>query len=250
MTNRKIPFGYRMEQGKAVIHPTESEIVSTIFRQYTAGASYLDIVATLKAQPVLYDAERLWSKSMVARILGDRRYTGEDGFPALLDEETFQRAARKRATKQTPIQRTEAQKILRRLSGQKMGKTAENQVLALLNHLISDPSLIQQPLKEAGPQAEVAKLERELETLLEHQPIDEEAARNLTRQIAAAQYAAILDEEYETLRLRRLFSQAEPMETLDAALLKNTVSHIWLTYGGIAGIQLKNGQIIERRTTP
>ena len=247
MTNRKLPFGYRMEQGKAVIHPAESEIVAVIFRQYIAGASYLDIVATLKAQPVLYDTERLWSKSMVARILGDRRYTGEDGFPAILDEETFQRATRKRATKQTPIRRTDAQKVLRQLSGQKVSKNAENQVLTLLNSLISTPDLIQQPPEPANSQAEINELERELETLLEHQPLDEEASRNLTRQIAAAQYATIPDEEYETLRLRRVLSQAEPMEELDAALLKNTVSHIQLTYGGIAHIQMKNGQLIERR---
>ena len=247
MTNRKLPFGYRMEQGKAVIHPAESEIVAVIFRQYIAGASYLDIVATLTAQPVLYDTERLWSKSMVARILGDRRYTGEDGFPAILDEETFQRATRKRATKQTPIRRTDAQKVLRQLSGQKVSKNAENQVLTLLNSLISTPDLIQQPPEPANSQAEINELERELETLLEHQPIDEEASRNLTRQIAAAQYATIPDEEYETLRLRRVLSQAEPMEELDAALLKNTVSHIQLTYGGIAHIQMKNGQLIERR---
>lgn len=247
MTNRKLPFGYRMEQGQPVIHPAESEIVAAIFRRYTAGASYMDIVAVLKTQPVLYDAERLWSKSMVARILGDQRYTGEDGFPAILDEETFQRATRKRAAKQTPVQRTEAQKILRRLSGQKVGKNAESQVLALLNSLIRNPNFIQQPPESANSRSEINKLEKELETLLEHQPIDEEAARNLTQQISAAQYAAIPDEEYETLRLRRVFSQAEPMEELDAALLKSTVSYIRLTYGGIAGIQLKNGQLIERR---
>ena len=90
MTNRKLPFGYRMEQGQTVIHPQEAEIVTAIFRQYITGASYLDIVAVLKNQPVPYDTGRLWSKSMVARILGDRRYTGEDRFPAILDEETFQ----------------------------------------------------------------------------------------------------------------------------------------------------------------
>lgn len=249
MTNRKLPFGYRMEQGKAVIHPAESEIVAAIFRRYIEGSSYLDIVAVLKTQPVLYDAERLWSKSMVARILGDRRYTGEDGFTALLDEETFQQAARKRAARQTPVKRTEAQKVLRQLSGQKMGKTAENQVLALLDHLISNPNLIQQPPKPAGPQAEIIKLEKELETLLGRQPIDEKAARNLTRQIAAAQYSAIPDEEYETLRLRHILSQAKPMETLDAALLKNTVSHIQPAHSGIISLRLKNGQVIERRAT-
>lgn len=249
MTNRKLPFGYRMEQGQPVIHPAESKIVAAIFRQYTVGASYLDIVATLKTQPVLYDAERLWNKSMVARILGDQRYIGKEGFPALLDEETFQLAARKRAAKQTPIQRTEAQKVLRQLSGQKVSKTAESQVLGLLNHLISNSNLIQQPPETVAPQAEIIKLERELKTLLNYQPIDEELARNLTRQIAAAQYAAIPDGEYETLQLRRTFSRVKPMETLDAALLKNTVSHIQPAYGGIASLRLKNGQTIERRTS-
>ena len=247
MTNRKLPFGYRMEQGQAVIHPQEAEVVTAIFRQYITGASYLDIVALLEDQPVLYDTGRPWSKSMVARILGDRRYTGEDRFPALLDEETFQRADRKRATKQTPIRRTEAQKVLRQLSGQKVSKNAESQVLALLNSLIRAPDHIQQQPEMATSQGEIVRLERELEAIMEKQPIDEEAAQNLIRQIAATQYAAIPDGEYETLRLRRVFSQAEPMEKLDAALLKNAVSHIQPAYGGIASLRLKNGQRIERR---
>ena len=250
MTNRKLPFGYRLEKGKAVLPPQESEIVITIFRQYATGASYLDIVALLKDQPVPYDTGRLWSKSMVARILADRRYTGIEGFPAILDEEIYQQAARKRTTKQKPIQQTEAQKVLRQLCRQRVCKTVENQVLVLLNTLVQSPDLIQQSLESAGPQGVAAGLERELETLLENQPIDEEAARDLVRQIAAAQYAAIPDGEYETLRLRRVFSQAGPMEELDAALLKSTLSHIQLTYGGITSIQLKNGQIIERRPTP
>jgi len=248
--NRKLPFGYRMKQGQAVIHPQEAEVVTAIFRQYATGASYLDIVALLKDQPVPYDTGRLWSKSMVARILADRRYTGIEGFPAILDEEIYQQAARKRTTKQKPIQQTEAQKVLRQLCRQRVCKTVENQVLTLLNTLIQSPDLIQQPLESAGPQGVAAGLERELETLLENQPIDEDAARDLVRQIAATQYAAIPNEEYETLRLRRVFSQAGPMEELDAALLKSTVSHIQLTYGGITSIQLKNGQIIERRPAP
>ena len=184
---------------------------------------------------------------MVARILGDRRYTGEDRFPALLDEETFQRANRKRATKQTPIRRTEAQKVLRQLSGQKVSKNAESQVLALLNSLIRAPDHIQQQPEMATSQGEIVRLERELEAIMEKQPIDEEAAQNLIQQIAATQYAAIPDGEYETLRLRRVFSQAESMEKLDAALLKSAVSHIQPAYGGIASLRLKNGQRIERR---
>lgn len=250
MSNRKYPFGYRMEQGRAVIHPQEAEVVTDIFRQYATGASYLDIVAILKDQPVPYDTGRLWGKSMVARILADQRYTGREGFPAILDEKTFQQANRKRITKQKPIRKTEAQKVLRQLCRQRVGETVENQVLALLNTLIQTTDMIQQPVEPDNPQDQIAGLEKQLEALLESQPIYEDAARDLTQQIAVAQYAAIPDEEYETLRLRHLFSQAEPMEELDADLLKSAVSHIRLTYGGITSIQLKNGQTIERRTTP
>ena len=250
MTNRKLPFGYRMEQGQAVVQSQEAEIVTAIFRQYATGASYLDIVALLKDQPVPYDTGRLWSKSIVARILADRRYTGAEGFPAILDEETCQQADRKRAAKQKPSQQTEAQKVLRQLSGQKVYKTVENQVLTMLNALIQSPNRIQQPVESDSPQDWVSGLKEQLETLLESQPIDEDAARKLIRQIASVQYAALPDGEYETQRLRRVFSQAGPMEELDAALLKSTVSHIQLTYGGITSIQLKNGQIIERRPGP
>lgn len=63
MTNRKLPFGYRMEQGQAVIHPQEAEVVTAIFRQYITGASYLDIVALLEDQPVLYDTGRPMTRS-------------------------------------------------------------------------------------------------------------------------------------------------------------------------------------------
>lgn len=63
MTNRKLPFGYRMEQGQAVIHPQEAEVVTAIFRQYITGASYLDIVALLEDPPVLYDTGRPMTRS-------------------------------------------------------------------------------------------------------------------------------------------------------------------------------------------
>ncbi len=48
--NRKLPFGYRMELGKIVVHPKEAEIVTYIFRQYILGAFYKDMVENLRNQ--------------------------------------------------------------------------------------------------------------------------------------------------------------------------------------------------------
>ena len=62
-----------------------------------------------------------------------------------------------------------------------------------------------------------------LNNALEQQPIDEDNAKALILRLVAEQYAALGDEEYETNRLRRLFSAFECVAELNADLLKNTV---------------------------
>ena len=81
---------------------------------------------------------------------------------------------------------------------------------------------------------------------MESQPIDEDEARQLILQIAAAKYEAIPAEEYETQRLRHIFAKAEKMEELDAELMKSTISEIRIKSDSIT-IRLKNNQTIERR---
>ena len=39
-SNRKRPFGYKMEFGEIVLHPAEAETVRWIYDSYLAGASY------------------------------------------------------------------------------------------------------------------------------------------------------------------------------------------------------------------
>jgi hypothetical protein len=107
-------------------------------------------------------------------------------------------------------------------------------------------------LEQSPPKAsaEVDSLQKRLDTILEQQPIDENAARELIFAIAVAQYDAIGSEEYETQRLRRVFTSASPMTELDANLLRSTVSAIQVNSNGEISVRLKNGQIVERRKTP
>lgn len=46
-SNRKLPFGYRMEVGEIVIHPVEAAIIQKIFQQYIAGESYNTLVRSV-----------------------------------------------------------------------------------------------------------------------------------------------------------------------------------------------------------
>ena len=122
-------------------------------------------------------------------------------------------------------------------------------MLNLLNGLITSPERITLPESEHLPQTPEQALKRELDTVMDQQPIDEDAAQKLILAIAAAQYSAINPNQYETIRLRRLLSKQELMTELDAELLQSSVSAILCYRDGTMDIQLKNHQVIGRSET-
>lgn len=246
MKNRKQPFGYRVEMGAVVLHSQEAMLVKYIFQQYISGASYNQLVTVLREQPIPYDEGKLWNKNMVARILEDHRYAGESGYPAITTPETLDRVRAKRSSKQSPVQKTEAQKLLRQLSGHTATERMEQQVLAFLNSLIASPERIASSQKDYSPQPHQQKIQRELDNAMNQLPVDEDVAKDLILTLAAAQYAAINADVYETVRLRRLFSAHEPMSELDATLLQSSVTTILCHRDGTLDIQLKNHQRIGR----
>lgn len=248
MGNRKQPFGYRMELGVIVRHPQEAPLVEQIFRQYLSGSTYNALVAELRSQPVPYDEGKVWNKNMLARILEDKRYTGESGYPAIIPAAALAKASEKRSAKQRPSQQTETQKVLRRLCGHIVTEQTERQVLNLLNRLAGRPERIAIPHSSGNNESNHWQLPRELDAVMAQQPIDEDTAQKLILSIAAAQYGAIGNEEYETARLQRVFAQAQPMTQLDAELLQSTVSAIFTTSNGALAIRLKNNQVIGGST--
>ena len=243
-SNRKRPFGYKMEFGEIVLHPAEAETVRWIYDHYLAGASYNALVDKLRERGIPYDGDKPWNKNMAARILADRRYTGEGGFPSIIPEGQFHMVQAQRQERTTPCQKSPAQKELRKLCGGSPPAWVERQVLGLLNRLIQRPELIACPVPEAKPLSEVDKLRRELDELLHCPPVDETRARRLAFRLAALQLNAIGPEEYETLRLRRLFQNRRPMMELEQELLHESVRRITVSNGTVT-ILLKNNQTLE-----
>lgn len=244
MGNRKLPFGYQLKQGEVTIHEAEAAVVHKIFEQYVSGASYLEITRMLKNQPVAYQPDKLWNKNMVARILENVCYIGENGFPPIIEKNVFQRAAEKRSGKQGSPRKTEAQKTLSRLCKGISPEKAEPRVLAALNRLIAIPQLIQQPEVRSSENPQVIELHQQLDEVMAQQPVDEDAASILIMQLASARYNAIGPEEYETERLRRYFDRKMPMTELDEEILRETVSNV-TTCGKKVIITLQNGQVME-----
>lgn len=240
MGNRKQPFGYKITMGEVVIHKEEANVVQQIFKQYLMGESLQIIADALREQGVIYDDGRSWNKNTIARILEDERYAGKKGYPKLIDQEQLQAVAEKRAQKATSLQRTELQKVLRKLCRKTNHASVEQQVEALINGLLRTPALIEQPIRSQRQSTSPAQME--LDEILDQQPIDEEHAQSVILKIAAEQYEALGDDEYETIRLRRLFTSAEK---LSAELLRCAVAEVDVVQSQVR-LHLKNGQVIER----
>lgn len=248
MGNRKQPFGYRMTLGEITIQPEEAELVRFIFQGYSTGATLGELTKALCRQKIPYYEGRTWNKNMVARILEDDRYIGKKEFPALITAEQFDAAQKRRKEMRPAYKQTPAQKTLRRLCGALPSARVEKLVTDLLNELIRCPDRIQ-PAASQVVGAACGKTREELTSALERHLIDEDNARALLLQLAAEQYDAIGNTEYETVRLRRLLTGRKPMTEPDAELLQSAVSKVRVTNKCVT-VTLKNGQTIERRDQP
>ena len=77
------PYGYRIENGAAVINEAEADCVRQIFDNYIRGMSLRE-AAKAAGHPVVH--------SSVKPILSRECYCGDDFYPAIIDAAVFHRA--------------------------------------------------------------------------------------------------------------------------------------------------------------
>lgn len=116
LKNRNIPFGYCITNGEYYVNEQEAEAIRQIFARYIGGDSLKTIAAQMT---VPYNTcKTVWNKNMVSRVLENRRYLGENGYPAIISQEDFDTANQIKATRYIKGERKEIspqteQKIIR-----------------------------------------------------------------------------------------------------------------------------------------
>lgn len=91
-----IPYGYKIEKGKAVVDEEQAEQVRMIFKGYLSGLAY---VAAAEAVGL-----KLFHPG-VKKILQNKRYLGDKYYPAIIDQETFEKAEAERFRRQRKMGR-------------------------------------------------------------------------------------------------------------------------------------------------
>ena len=284
--NRNIPFGYTMQKGEIIAEPTESQAVKDIFKLYLDGKSMSEIARQMSISQISYNGITFdWNKNMVKRILENEKYLGKDGYPVLIDSETFYRANARKKSKATSVNEiSEELKIIRSLTyckecGHRLSRIGGNTqtdkwdcrnpecsrfnyrltdnmikdiLLHILNAVIANPDLLDTDSEISGytPNIKVKCQQNEINRLMDNPQIDTEKAKTEILKLAELKYECCTYDEgpQKTEYLKELLSGKEQLNIIDYDLLKSCVSRILIGHFYTVEIEFINGVTIKNIT--
>ena len=161
LKNRSIPFGYCMVNGKYALNVPEAEAVRKIFADYIGGKSLKTIAAEMQ---IPYNMDKaVWNKNMVCRVLENKKYIGESGYPQIVSAEDFKQAAHIKAER-NPYRKPASQ---------------------------DEPQQINTAITEYEPTDEIQRMTNEINRLLDSENPDKEKVEVLIIECAQLKYTMI-----------------------------------------------------------
>jgi hypothetical protein len=218
---RGLPFGYGMSKGKVIPLKAEARIVCRIYGLYENGGSLSSITSELQKQLIPYsEANPVWNKHMVKRILENPRYIGTDSYPPILNETVYECVrtiyGQKTQAFRSPVQKPQRYvwKVLEcadcgsrllRLGGRSANKTVlecdgckkrlEYDTDALLTALMEKLNEVTTDNQTAFiPTQELMRMENDISRRIE-KPTDGKATRVMILKAAAMRYSLCPDPE-------------------------------------------------------
>ncbi len=275
-----------MQKGEIIAEPTVNQAVKDIFKLYLDGKSMSEIARQMSISQISYNGITFdWNKNMVKRILENEKYLGKDGYPVLIDSETFYRANARKKSKATSVNEiSEELKIIRNLSyctecGHRLSRFGGNTqtdkwdcrnpecsrfnyrltdnmikdiLLHILNAVIANPDLLDTDSEISGytPNIKVKCQQNEINRLMDNPQIDTEKAKTEILKLAELKYECCTYDEgpQKTEYLKELLSGKEQLNIIDYDLLKSCVSRILIGHFYTVEIEFINGVTIKNIT--
>ena len=275
-----------MKKGEIIAEPTESQAVKDIFKLYLDGKSMSELARQMSISQISYNGITFdWNKNMVKRILENEKYLGKDGYPALIDSETFYRANARKKIKATSVNEiSEELKIIRSLTyctecGHRLSRIGGNTqtdkwdcrniecsrfnyrltdnmikdiLLHILNAVIANPDLLDtdSEISAYTTNIKVKCQQNEINRLMDNPEIDSEKVKTEILRLAELKYDCCTYDEspQKTEYLKELLSDREQLNIIDYDLLKSCVSRILIGHFYTVEIEFINGVTIKNIT--
>ena len=275
-----------MQKGEIIAEPTESQAVKDIFKLYLDGKSMSELARQMSISQISYNGNTFdWNKNMVKRILENEKYLGKDGYPVLIDNETFNHANARKKSKATSVNEiSEELKIIRSLTyckecGHRLSRIGGNTqtdkwdcrniecsrfnyrltdnmikdiLLHILNAVIANPDLLNTDSEISAyiPSIKVKYQQNELNRSMDNPEIDSEKVKTEILRLAELKYDCCTYDEspQKTEYLKELLSDREQLNTINYDLLKSCVSRILIGHFYTIEIEFINGVTIKNIT--
>ena len=283
MKIRNIPFGYTMENGKIIVHPTESQTVKEIFNTYLDGRSLLKIAEKLNERQVEYMPEVAgWNKARLKRIVEDNRYIGSEGYPSIIEQRIYDKVQAVKASRNTqkaldrtadifrlqiPVlceecgtsmyrkhdsRTTYGEKWVCKTCGAVI-KISDNDFLSAIteciNYLIAKPTIVQSEPTPTEPPVEVIHLKNEIGRMLDSPVIEKETLKNRIFEYASLLYENLDTTERMTEMIRATLQRTRSLSCYNGELTVEIASAITLHTDKTVSLTLKNVQQIRKEKT-
>lgn len=284
MKKRRFPYGYEMQNGEIIISAKEADTVKRIFREYLNGDNLKIIAERLTIKQVEFlPGEYGWNKNRIKRMIEDKRYIGDNSYPAIVGEDIFNRANAEKNSRRTntePIITAEKKILVHKVQCANCGNKLfhntnsrlknsefwycknkecnfsvhmtlselEHLVTEILNLLVSEPSLAEYDNAEITfePSLEICRMENEIERQLESLDFDKVEIQNMILQCAAKKYDECKSVQHITERLKADFKHRSPLSAFNTELFDRTVSNVIIDQDKKVSLKLKNGKIIRK----
>jgi len=279
MRGRKIPYGYKMSNGRYVLEKKEAEIVKLVYEMTAAGKlpnETLKIVQNMDTEYFADDVDKRESK--LSCLLRKEYYCGSGDYPAIISKECYDNARRNMSNrshyyaegktkipfKQTCCAICGGQLFRNRNMDDRIWKCSTigcanrtngikedrfySQILSILMDVQADCSLLDNEavLTEYKPNANVRKGENEVVMRCHIKPIDDERIKKEIIKLAALKYDCCTYDisQFQTEEIKERLSTCEPLFDIDSLLIKDIVRKVILIDEKHTAIEFKNGKTI------
>lgn len=269
-----------MRNGSIISKESEASAVQAIFASYLCGDSYSRIAEMMEKQGVPYHPHTpRWNKHMVKRILENRKYLGEDGYPQLVDSAKFYAVQHRKteATTYTPcpadLLRIRKKAVcavcgarLRRRTARQgrqywrcenpecgqcfciPDKAIVNGVHTMLYGLAAHPELISPDTAEQIHSPDLLRIRNELNYAMNRPDSAPDYMKALALAAAAERYKEIPDptpaRELERLREQMISHEPDDADLWD--LLEKAVQAVRVHPDGQMELELVSGEVFHR----
>ena len=280
MKTRNIPFGYTMENGKIIFHPTESQAVQDIFSDYLDGQSLLKIAQSLNERQLEYlSGTTGWNKARLKRIIEDKRYIGNDSYPPIIEQSIYDKAQAVRVSRNTQKALDRTADIFRlqlpvlcEKCGEPMQRKHDNRttyqekwvckscggvikisddaflsaITECINYVIAEPGILQYDSVPTEQPVEVIRLKNEIVRLLDSPAIEKEPLKNRIFEYASRLYESLDITQRITEKIRATLQRTRPLSCYNGELTAEIAAAITLHADKTVSLTLKNGQQIRK----